>query len=155
MPKFRKPARPPLPLPIRRRYYHGLHHQSISLLEPTTSLPYPHLQDTLSHIRHRLNDRPLTLTEKTLYTHLRNPLEQALERGKSFLLLDPDRAACHDATATMALLQFISAGLERVCLPTSIHCDHLIVASEKGGGEDLQRAGVEFGEVCLSTASVG
>lgn len=55
----------------------------------------------------------------------------------------------------MAMLQFISAGLERVALPTSIHCDHLIVASEKGGGEDLQRAGVEFGEVCLSTAWVG
>ena len=146
VPKFSKPS-PPLPLATRR--HHHQHHQPISLLESKHPLPYPRLQHTLSLLRKRLYNRPLTLTEKTLYTHLRDPLEQDLERGKSFLLLDPDRAACHDATATMAMLQFISAGLERVALPTSIHCDHLIVASEKGGGEDLRRAGVEFGEVRL------
>lgn len=58
-------------------------------------------------LRQRLA-RPLTLSEKVLYTHLRNPHEQRLERDKSSLLLDPDRTACHDATATMAMLQFIS-----------------------------------------------
>jgi aconitate hydratase len=117
----------------------------ISNLEPTHSLPYPKLQSSLQILRRRLN-RPLTLSEKLLYTHLRNPLEQELERGKSFLLLDPDRAACHDATATMAMLQFISAGLPRTALPTSIHSDHLIVA-EKGAVRDLERAGEEYSEV--------
>lgn len=141
--KFRKPI-PPLPFATTRRHHH---HHPISPLEPTTPLPYPTLQQNLSHLRKRLN-RPLTLTEKTLYTHLRNPLEQALERGKSFLLLDPDRAACHDATATMAMLQFVAAGLEKVSLPTSIHSDHLIVA-EKGAVADLERAGKDYEEVCI------
>jgi hypothetical protein len=119
----------------------------ISNLEPNNFLPYPKLQSSLQILRRRLN-RPLTLSEKLLYTHLRNPLEQELERGKSFLLLDPDRAACHDATATMAMLQFISAGLPRTALPTSIHSDHLIVA-EKGAVRDLERAGEEYSEVRL------
>ena len=145
VPKLRKPT-PPLPLATTRRRHHH-HHHPISPLEPTTPLPYASLQQNLSHLRKRLN-RPLTLTEKTLYTHLRNPLEQAIERGKSFLLLDPDRAACHDATATMAMLQFVAAGLEKVRLPTSIHSDHLIVA-EKGAVADLERAGKEFEEVCM------
>jgi aconitate hydratase len=117
----------------------------ISNLEPNRFLPYPKLQNTLQILRRRL-DRPLTLSEKLLYTHLRNPLEQELERGKSFLLLDPDRAACHDATATMAMLQFISAGLPRTALPTSIHSDHLIVA-EEGGVRDLENAKEEYSEV--------
>jgi aconitate hydratase len=128
-----------------KRRYHNPTHIPISNLEPNHPLPYQKLQHNLHHLRRRLN-RPLTLSEKTLYTHLRNPLEQDLERGKSFLLLDPDRAACHDATATMAMLQFISAGLERVRLPTSIHCDHLIVA-EKGAVADLESARGEYAEV--------
>jgi aconitate hydratase len=117
----------------------------ISNLEPNRFLPYPKLQDALQILRRRL-DRPLTLSEKLLYTHLRNPLEQELERGKSFLLLDPDRAACHDATATMAMLQFISAGLPRTMLPTSIHSDHLIVA-ENGNVPDLANAESDYAEV--------
>lgn len=88
------------------------------------------------------------MSEKVLYTHLRDPLQQELERGKSFLLLDPDRAACHDATATMAMLQFISAGLPKVALPTSIHSDHLIVA-ENGAAVDLENAKQDYSEVVL------
>jgi len=117
----------------------------ISNLETNRFLPYPKLQDALQVLRRRLG-RPLTLSEKLLYTHLRNPLEQELERGKSFLLLNPDRAACHDATATMAMLQFISAGLPRTMLPTSIHSDHLIVA-ENGAVVDLANAKDEYAEV--------
>lgn len=127
-----------------RRNYSSTH-IPISNLEPNHPLPYPKLQHKLQQLRRRLN-RPLTLSEKILYTHLRNPLEQDLERGKSFLLLDPDRAACHDATATMAMLQFISAGLPKVALPTSIHSDHLIVA-EKGAVADLESAKEEYAEV--------
>jgi len=122
----------------------------ISNLETNRFLPYPKLQDALRILRHRL-DRPLTLSEKLLYTHLRNPLEQELERGKSFLLLDPDRAACHDATATMAMLQFISAGLPNTMLPTSIHSDHLIVA-ENGAVADLANAKDDYAEVSLGRA---
>jgi aconitate hydratase len=122
----------------------------ISNLEPNRFLSYPKLQDALQVLRRRL-DRPLTLSEKLLYTHLRNPLEQELERGKSFLLLDPDRAACHDATATMAMLQFISAGLPRTKLPTSIHSDHLIVA-ENGNVADLANAESDYAEVSFGCA---
>lgn len=145
MTKLRKSS-PSLLLAAGVRNYSSTHHTPISHLEPHHPLPLSKLQSKLQQLRRRLN-RPLTLTEKTLYTHLRNPLEQPLERGKSFLLLDPDRVACHDATATMAMLQFISAGLERVRLPTSIHCDHLIVA-EKGAEGDLERAGEDYREVC-------
>lgn len=88
----------------------------------------------------------MTLSEKVLYSHLCEPEHQSLERGKSFLKLNPDRVACHDATATMALLQFISAGLPKVALPTSIHSDHLIVA-EKGARIDLENAKHEYREV--------
>jgi aconitate hydratase len=119
----------------------------ISNLETNRFLPYPKLQDALRILRRRI-DRPLTLSEKLLYTHLRNPLEQELDRGKSFLLLDPDRAACHDATATMAMLQFISAGLPRTMLPTSIHSDHLIVA-ENSAVADLANARDDYAEVSL------
>lgn len=119
----------------------------ISNLERNAYLPYPILQHALHKLRQRL-DRPLTLSEKVLYTHLRDPLQQELERGKSFLLLDPDRAACHDATATMAMLQFISAGLPKVALPTSIHSDHLIVA-ENGAAVDLENAKQDYSEVVL------
>lgn len=123
----------------------GPRRTQISNLELNNFLPYPKLQASLQVLRRRLN-RPLTLSEKLLYTHLRNPLEQDLERGKSFLLLDPDRAACHDATATMAMLQFISAGLPRTALPTSIHSDHLIVA-ENGAVVDLENAKEVYSEV--------
>lgn len=79
---------------------------------------------------------------------------ERIERGKTILELRPDRVACHDATATMALLQFISAGLPRVAVPTTVHSDHLII-SEKGAEEDMRRALGEHSEVYdfLSSAS--
>ena len=104
------------------------------------------------------SERPLTLTEKLLYSHLitgdKEWSLEKIERGKTILELRPDRVACHDATATMALLQFISAGLPRVMAPTTVHCDHLII-SERGADEDLQRATSEHMEVYdfLSSAS--
>ncbi|WP_332635250.1 aconitase family protein, partial [Halalkalibacter flavus] len=64
---------------------------------------------------------------------------QELERGTSYLRLRPDRVAMQDATAQMAMLQFISSGLPKVAVPSTIHCDHLIEA-QVGGVEDLKRA---------------
>ncbi|EEU35930.1 uncharacterized protein NECHADRAFT_96520 [Fusarium vanettenii 77-13-4] len=97
-----------------------------------------------------IGKRPLTLTEKILYSHLVHDQDgwafDEIERGKTILRLRPDRVACHDATATMAILQFISAGLPRVRVPTSVHSDHLIVA-EYGAEEDLARASSDHGEV--------
>ena len=77
--------------------------------------------------------------EKILYSHLDNPHEQEIERGKSYLKLRPDRVACQDATAQMAILQFMSAGMPSVATPTTVHCDHLIEA-QVGGDKDLARA---------------
>lgn len=77
-----------------------------------------------------------------------------IERGHTILRLQPDRVACHDATATMALLQFISAELPNVAVPTTIHSDHLVVA--KAGAEaDIDRALIDHREVYefLSSAS--
>jgi aconitate hydratase len=83
----------------------------------------------------------LTLSEKILYGHLTEPKEQEIERGASYLLLNPDRVAMQDVTAQMALLQFMSARMPTVQAPTSVHCDHLI-EFESGGVEDLKRAKV-------------
>lgn len=98
--------------------------------------------------------RPLTLSEKILYSHLDNAKEQDIERGKSYLRLRPDRVAMQDATAQMAMLQFISSGLAKVAVPSTIHCDHLIEA-QVGGEADLKRA-IKINEEVynfLSTAS--
>lgn len=86
----------------------------------------------------RLN-RPLTLSEKVVYGHLDDAQNQDIVRGQSYLKLRPDRVACQDATAQMALLQFMSAGLPSVAVPTTVHCDHLIEA-QIGGAKDLARA---------------
>ncbi|KAF2011519.1 aconitate hydratase [Aaosphaeria arxii CBS 175.79] len=95
--------------------------------------------------------RPLTLTEKILYSHLYTSPEHSwaldeIRRGETLLHLRPDRVACHDATATMALLQFISAGLPKVQIPTTVHSDHLVV-SRDGAEEDLKRGRHEHREV--------
>lgn len=66
-----------------------------------------------------------------LYSHLDDPVNQELERGISYLKLRPDRVAMQDATAQMAMLQFISSGLPKVAVPSTIHCDHLIEAQVK------------------------
>ncbi|KAL3280563.1 hypothetical protein HHI36_003797 [Cryptolaemus montrouzieri] len=101
-------------------------------------LPYEILQEKLNIVRQRLQ-HPLTLTEKILYSHLDSPKDEKLVRGKSYLRLRPDRIAMQDATAQMAVLQFISSGLTKVAVPTTIHCDHLIQA-QKNANADLKRS---------------
>ena len=92
-------------------------------------------------------DRPLTLAEKILYAHLaEGNATRAYERGKDYVDFNPDRVACQDATAQMALLQFMMAGKSKVAVPTTVHCDHLILAKE-GAEEDLRNAKTASGEV--------
>lgn len=100
---------------------------------------YAKMSENLSIVRQRMNNRPLTYAEKILYSHLDNPHEQEIERGVSYLKLRPDRVACQDATAQMAILQFMSAGMPSVATPSTVHCDHLIEA-QIGGEKDLARA---------------
>ena len=96
--------------------------------------------------------RPLTLTEKILVSHADNFDTQVWERGKAMLALRPDRVAMQDATAQMAMLQFMQAGKEQVAVPSTIHCDHLIRA-EVGSEKDLLRACEENKEVYNFLAS--
>ena len=87
-----------------------------------------------------LNERPLTLSEKILYSHLfKGVPSEIFKRGDSYVNFAPDRIALQDATAQMALLQFMQAGKKRVEAPTTVHCDHLIQA-KMGAGTDLQNA---------------
>lgn len=111
---------------------------ALSKFEPDKYLNYQLLEDNLKIVRERL-ERPLTLSEKILYSHLDDPRNQEITRGVSYLKLRPDRVAMQDATAQMAMLQFISSGLPKVAVPTTIHCDHLIEA-QLGGDQDLKRA---------------
>jgi len=98
--------------------------------------------------------KPLTLTEKILYTHLwEGNATQAYDRGKSYVDFAPDRVAMQDATAQMALLQFMQAGRTKVAVPSTVHCDHLIVAKENSK-IDLERAVNESSEVYDFLASV-
>ncbi|RYZ79122.1 MAG: aconitate hydratase, partial [Moraxellaceae bacterium] len=91
--------------------------------------------------------RPLTLTEKILYTHLYDgAAKNSFERGKSYVDFAPDRVAMQDATAQMALLQFMQAGKPQVAVPSTVHCDHLIQA-KIGAVEDLATANDENREV--------
>src|SRR5690606_22549983 len=98
--------------------------------------------------------RPLTLTEKILYTHLWDgSATQGYERGASYVDFAPDRVAMQDATAQMALLQFMQAGRARVAVPSTVHCDHLIRAKD-GAEKDLATATAESREVFDFLASV-
>ena len=91
--------------------------------------------------------KPLTLTEKILYAHLwDNPANQAYKRGADYVDFAPDRVAMQDATAQMALLQFMQAGRPKVAVPSTAHCDHLIQA-KVGAEQDLNRANSESKEV--------
>ncbi|EYE91032.1 aconitate hydratase ACO1 [Aspergillus ruber CBS 135680] len=114
---------------------------------------YKKMSENLDIVRQRLS-RPLTYAEKILYSHLDDPHGQDIERGKSYLRMRPDRVACQDATAQMAILQFMSAGMPSVATPTTVHCDHLIEA-QVGGDQDLARANDINREVYdfLSTAT--
>src|SRR6056297_3249536 len=91
--------------------------------------------------------KPLTLSEKILYSHLwdGNPTK-AFVRGKDYVDFAPDRIACQDATAQMALLQFMQAGKPKVAVPTTVHCDHLIQA-KSGAAADLKSANSSSAEV--------
>ncbi|MEY3806658.1 MAG: aconitase [Actinomycetota bacterium] len=80
--------------------------------------------------------RPLTLAEKILINHLVDPANQEMERGRSYADFTPDRVAMQDATAQMALLQFMTAGLPTTAVPSTVHCDHLILA-KRGSKLDL------------------
>ncbi|AZQ63261.1 aconitate hydratase [Flammeovirga pectinis] len=95
----------------------------------------------------KVTGNPLTLSEKILYTHLWDGnATKALERGKDYVNFAPDRIACQDATAQMALLQFMQAGKDRVAVPTTVHADHLIQAKD-GAKADLKRSDVTNKEV--------
>ncbi|OAX79596.1 aconitate hydratase, mitochondrial [Emergomyces africanus] len=109
------------------------------------SPPYPKILNNLREVRRVLGaDRSLTLAEKILYSHLDNVEESLLSetqngkniRGQANLKLKPDRVAMQDASAQMALLQFMTCGLPSTAVPASIHCDHMIVG-EKGADVDL------------------
>ncbi len=91
--------------------------------------------------------KPLTLSEKILYSHLWDgKAKEAYARGKDYVEFSPDRIACQDATAQMALLQFMQAGKKQVAVPTTVHCDHLIQA-KMGAAIDLQSANKSSSEV--------
>jgi aconitate hydratase len=102
----------------------------------------------------KINGRPLTLTEKILYSHLwqKDP-DTIFERGRNYVDFAPDRVAMQDATAQMALLQFMQAGRTVVAVPSTVHCDHLIMAKDNGKA-DLDRAVHESSEVFDFLASV-
>jgi len=110
----------------------------MSKFDAQSEMPYEKLLQTLDVVKGKLG-RPLTLSEKILYSHLDNPEAQSIVRGESYLRLRPDRVAMQDATAQMAMLQFISSGLPKVAVPSTIHCDHLIQAQIEGK-KDLDRA---------------
>lgn len=99
---------------------------------------YERLPARVELARRRLN-RPVTLAEKILFSHLGEPEPAELARGKTEIGLYPDRVAMQDATAQMALLQFMTAGLDEVAVPVSVHCDHLIQA-RAGASADLSAA---------------
>jgi aconitate hydratase len=106
---------------------------------------YSEYRNKLENIRKILN-RPLTYTEKVLYTHLWDTPQKEYQKGKDYAELSPDRVAMQDATAQMALLQFMSAGKDTTAVPSTVHCDHLIQA-QVGAVDDLLRANEENKEV--------
>ena len=114
---------------------------------------YAQFAEKVEQTRKVLN-RPLTLTEKILYAHLSGELpQQAFERGKSYVDFAPDRVAMQDATAQMALLQFMQAGRDKAAVPSTVHCDHLIQAKD-GAVADLKNALNSSKEVFDFLASV-
>jgi aconitate hydratase len=142
---------------INQRWFHASCVASakvaMSKFDQGVYMPYEKLAGNIDQVKKRLN-RPLTLSEKVLYSHLDKPSQQDVVRGESYLRLRPDRVAMQDATAQMAMLQFISSGLPRVAVPSTIHCDHLIEA-QVGGEKDLARAKSINEEVYRFLATAG
>jgi len=100
---------------------------------------YTRIAEGVSAARSAWN-RPLTLTEKILYGHLTDPFPRSpYPRGEAYVNFQPDRVAMQDATAQMALLQFMTAGRDRSAVPSTVHCDHLILAKE-GVSRDLPQS---------------
>ncbi|QZK91131.1 aconitate hydratase [Flavobacterium sp. CHNK8] len=114
---------------------------------------YSNMADRVDTAR-KVVGRPLTLSEKILYNHLwEGKLNQAFTRGVDYVDFAPDRVACQDATAQMALLQFMHAGKKTVAVPTTVHCDHLILA-KNGAQSDLAVANTQSKEVFDFLSSV-
>ena len=116
---------------------------------------YERLPDLVERIR-KIRGIPLTLSEKVLYSHLFNktgPQTYNYKRGTDYVEFEPDRVAMQDATAQMALLQFIMAGKDTSSIPVSVHCDHLIMA-KTGSAEDLRTANITNREVYDFLSSV-
>src|ERR1700749_1712478 len=101
----------------------------------------------------KLTGKALTLSEKILYAHLFNAPKNSYERGKDYVDFAPDRVAMQDATAQMALLQFMTCGRDKVAVPSTVHCDHLIQA-KTGALEDLKTANEVNKEVYEFLASI-
>ncbi|WP_300598280.1 aconitate hydratase [Niabella sp.] len=101
----------------------------------------------------KLVNKPLTFTEKVLYAHLTTSAQRAYQRGVDYVDFAPDRVAMQDATAQMALLQFMQAGRDKVAVPSTVHCDHLIMA-QTGAAQDLAIARQDSSEVFDFLASV-
>lgn len=114
---------------------------------------YANLEKKQKKVREVVN-RPLTLAEKILYTHLWDNPEKEFKRGADYVDLAPDRVAMQDATAQMAMLQFMQSGRKKVAVPSTIHCDHLIQA-EVGAEDDLSKAKADNKEVYDFMESVG
>ena len=113
---------------------------------------YSTMRDKVNTAR-QLTGKPLTLTEKILYAHLFDKATQKFKRGEDYVEFQPDRVGMQDATAQMALLQFMQAGKSKVAVPSTVHCDHLIQANV-GADEDLKSAKEVNKEVYDFLASV-
>jgi len=109
-------------------------------------LNYGRLEKNLKIVKERLNGKPFTYAEKILYGHLMEPEKETIVPGKSYLKLLPDRLAMQDASAQTAILQFMLANLPRTAVPSTVHCDHLIVA-DSGAEKDVETAIKENQEV--------
>lgn len=107
---------------------------------------YKNYERKVSNARCMVN-KPLTLSEKILYAHLSDEAEKkSYQRGQDYVLFNPDRVAMQDATAQMALLQFMNAGKDKTAVPSTVHCDHLIQA-DTGADKDLSTAQKQNKEV--------
>src|SRR5664279_5118408 len=114
---------------------------------------YRLLNSRINEIRKKLN-HPLTLGEKILYSHVfQQDQTKSYKRGVDYVDFRPDRVAMQDATAQMAILQFMMAGKETTAVPASVHCDHLTLA-QSGAVEDLKTAGIVNKEVYEFLSSV-
>lgn len=127
---------------------------AMSRFEPDKTISYAAMGEKLDSVR-GLIKQPLTLAEKVVYSHLDDvKTAGSIKRGESYLMLRPDRVAMQDATAQMALMQFISSGLPKTAVPSTIHCDHLIEAY-KGNATDLAASKVTNEEVFNFLQSAG